>query len=679
MASSPRIADDRPGSAVPRPRAGPPRWPARRLVAVVAGLLGLHVCLAFLGILNRSVTSDETGHLTAGYAYWKFNDYRLQPENGNLPQRWGALPLVAAPARFDRTTHPGDWEMSRVWNLAEGLLFEQGNDTDFLLLCARSCMLFWSVAAGGLVFWWARAIWGDAAGVGALALFAISPTTLAHGPLVTSDMCAAVCLLAAVAAWDRMCAHPGGRQLAIAGVATGLAFLAKFSAFLLLPVFVALGGLALAANAAAPPAARRPRLLRRLVGASGLAGLIAVGLIWLGFGLRYAGPNPGAGPFVQYYLGWDTVLPAGHAWTRLVQLARSARVLPEAFLYGFSFVAYFARERGAFLAGHYSVTGWWWFFPFAFLVKSTIGELLVAGMLGAGVIARWRSRCGLRLGSLLNSPVLPLLLFGAVFGVFALTSKLDIGQRHILPLYLVLFILAGALFSPAASRLVRSIAWVAVLASAAESLANQPNQLAFFNRLAGGPENGWRLLADSSLDWGQDVSALASWVRRHQQPGEPVYVSCFGTADPVYEGIRGELLSPYYTLGKPRFWYDLKPGLYCVSATMLQDVYGLRPGPWTADKERDFQTLKIAARVNLARGTWDRRIPELGFHPENPLWLLDRLRFARLCQYLKVRKPDAVINHTQFVYRLSAAEVAAVADGPFSALFRMMQQAADRR
>ena len=654
------------------------RPPVRRawIVAAVALLLALHAFLAIQGVLNRSVTSDETAHLTAGYTYWKFGDYRLQPENGNLPQRWGALPLLLANPYLDPADDPIEWRISSVWNIAQRFLFERGNNTDYLLLSARATMLAWSLAAGLLVFGWARALGGNAAGLGALALFAVSPTTLAHGPLVTSDMCAAVCLLAATGAGWRFCLQPGAVRALVFGLTTGLAFVAKFSAVLLLPVLALIlvatliGRRGLAIN---QPAIRP--FVRVAVGGA-MATVIVFGVIWLSFGFRYAAPSLANAPFDHFYLPFETLMAGEQMWVQLVQVARTVHLLPEAFLYGFSFVAYFSAQRGAFLVGDYSSTGWWWFFPFAFLVKSTLGELLVSALLVIRGWTAWPRGRSINWAAVIRSPLFPLVCFTLVYGSFSLTTKLNIGQRHILPLYLVLFITAGLLFSVRSIRLLRIMGVLGILLSAGETLSNHPHHLAFFNRAAGGPENGWRLLVDSSLDWGQDVAALGQWVQKNRRPGEPVYVSSFGTADPLYEGTGGVMLAPYYSLGKPREWFDLQPGLYCVSATMLQDVYGIRPGPWTSEMERDFQYLGAAAQINAANGTWDRKIPETGFHPEHPLWLLDRLRFARLCQYLKVRKPDAVINHTQFVYRLTPAEVETVMDRPFSALAKLMEQAA---
>ena len=80
---------------------------------IVAGLLGLSWWMAASVSREHSTTADEIFHITAGYSYWKFGDYRLQPENGNLPQRWAALPLLAQDLRFPDTGQPA-WRLADV-------------------------------------------------------------------------------------------------------------------------------------------------------------------------------------------------------------------------------------------------------------------------------------------------------------------------------------------------------------------------------------------------------------------------------------------------------------------------------------------------------------------------------------------------------------------------------------
>ncbi len=92
----------------------PHRLPSVVVTAAVTVLLALHWWLAVSATFGKSVTADETVHLTSGYSYWRFNDYRLQPENGNLPQRWGALPLLLERPRLEPAAAPAWWSLSHV-------------------------------------------------------------------------------------------------------------------------------------------------------------------------------------------------------------------------------------------------------------------------------------------------------------------------------------------------------------------------------------------------------------------------------------------------------------------------------------------------------------------------------------------------------------------------------------
>ena len=581
------------------------------------------------------------------------------------------------------------WSLSHQWRISNLFFFLSGNNTDYMLFCARATMAFWSVATGLLVFCWARRLWGDAGGLLALAFYVVSPTTLAHGPLVTSDMCAAFWLLAATGAWWRACRELTWSSLLVSCAATGLAFVAKFSAVLLLPVFALLiigrtfapepvvmawGG-ATARRALSRPAAKFGVLAAVLVA----HGIATWAIIWTFFGWRYSAFAPGLPPGWKFYLTTTQVLSVPGLLSKIIAAAFKLKVLPEAYLQGFAHVRYQAMDRGAFLLGQYSNTGWWWFFPYAFLAKSTVGELLVTAALIVAAALRWMRPLSVRARAAVLGRdarrLAPLLALGGVYWSFSLLTTLNIGQRHILPMYPALFIVTGALMRPGVHRWVRGGVAALVLLSGAESFRVRPHYLAFFNFISGGPAQGWRQLVDSSLDWGQDLPALAAWVRTHRQPGEPVYLSYFGSDNLAYQGLDAYELAPYYVYGRPRRWLELKPGLYCISATLLQDVYSPVRGPWTAGREHWYQMLLKKMRAELAAGTRSPDLIDFGEGPNKDLWDLDRLRFARLCTYLRLRRPDAVINYTIFVYRLDAREVHRAVDGSVQEFTDMLEAA----
>ena len=631
------------------------------LTAMVSFLLAVHSWLSVSATLGLGVTTDETVHLTGGYSYWHLNDYRLHPENGNLPQRWGALPLLALKPRLEPTDVPVAWDRSHVWLMGQYFFFEAGNNTEFMLLLARSGMALWSVATGLLVFAWSRSLWGNRGGLLSLSLFAFSPTALAHGPLVTSDMCATFCLLAATGAWWRLLQAVTIPRLLVSLLATGAAALAKFSFVLLLPICGLL--LAWRCLASSPWPTIKANVYRHPWSQAGLGlglgivhALFAWLVVWAAFGFRFEAFSPSTAPASAFFADWDRILPDGAAWTSYIQYCRSAKLLPEAFLQGFSYVMAASQERGAFLAGQYNSTGWWWFFPYAFLVKSTLAELVAAVAVLVLAVSQVQRLALTQWAAALHRFV-PLLVFCSVYGAASITSNLNIGHRHILPLYPILFLFAGCLARTALGKRGSWAALVLAGSTLVESLSARPHYISFFNRLVGGPSEGWRHLVDSSLDWGQNVPRLAEWLRLHREAGERVYVSMFGSDDIFYHGIQAEELAPYFNFGRKRIWDDLHAGIYCISATMLQDVYSPFAGSWTSEREVSYQRLRdqIGTRAKLDSSS----VPREPFNQGQLelLWVLERARFARLCNYLRTREPTAVIGHSIFVYRLSEQEI----------------------
>jgi 4-amino-4-deoxy-L-arabinose transferase-like glycosyltransferase len=642
------------------------RW---KIVAGVVGLLAMHVFLALWAAAQESVTADEILHVTGGYFYNRYGDYRIQPENGNLTQRWVALPawLMAAPP--PPMADSEYWRTSSNSVVAYQFFYETGHDHWPMLMAARAMTVVFSLGTGLLVFAWARRLAGPAAGLLALALYALEPSVLAHAGLATSDTAAVFFLLAASTTFWRHLAAPTWRNGLLSAVVFGLACLAKYSAVLMLPVMLLLLGWRVLLE----PAGKRSRWFRLAPLTLTAHGLVAMSIIWLFYGCRYGAFAPGLPPADHFTLPWPEVLaPLG--WQGcVVQFCRDARLMPEAFLYGYAWVLHWARARSAFFAGEYGYFGWVSFFPFAFLWKTSLALL---GALAAGVIALWHrwKNPARRIAADLTA-VAPLLVLSGIYAGASLASHVNIGHRHILPLYPALFILAGGLAAPGLLAGIRRgiLLSLLVVGQLLAHVGVAPHYLAFFNMLAGGPANGHRLLVDSSLDWGQDLPGLARWLRANNSgvTAQPVFLSYFGSGEPKYYGIRAAAL-PYVNGFKlPHPWYQPGPGLYCISATMLSQVYSPVRGPWTPELEREYQRLR--ADEPLFRTYWRnpdtwRDVHALGVAGkfEETWQRYDALRFARLCHYLRARPPDAAIGYSIFIYRLTGAEVDAVINGPYS-------------
>ena len=638
----------------PMPPPGPrrlnfPRLPGPRslaLTAAVAALLALFWWLAVSASREKSQTSDELPHLAAGYAYDRFGDFRFQPENGNLPQRLFGLPGLAADARFP--LDEARWRDSQYWQLSWDYLYALDNPTDRIVQQARALNALLGAALGLLIFALARARFGDAGGLLALAFYVLAPNFLAHSALATSDVCAALFLTLAPWLFWR---HLERRDLPsglLAALASGLALVAKFNGLLLAPIY------ALLLVADAWLRAEKPDRPRRLATGFALATAQAaagIAIIWAFYDFRYGARGPGAPEFVSFHWPWERMLP-GLGWKAFfVETALRWHLMPQAWIFGLTFVVASEAARPAFFAGEHSQFGWWQFFPALFLAKTTLamlGALLLS--LGAGLFAWLRTGTPARRAWLIAA--CPLTVTALVVWVTVLRSHLNIGDRHILAVYPALFVALGFL---ATRRSLLLAALILLAGHAAASFAIRPHYLASFNALAGGPAHAHRLFVDSSLDWGQDLPTLRTWLAEHRRPGEKFYLGYFGSAWPPHYGVRPDHFLPAvsYIVRPPHTPYELEPGLYCVSATLLAEVYSQDRGPWTAAHEEKWRRFRATP-------------PTAATFKE-----FDLLRFTRLLKYLQLREPDAHAGYSILIYRLTSAELRAALEAPVTGAYRL--------
>ncbi|MBI5771645.1 MAG: glycosyltransferase family 39 protein [Verrucomicrobia bacterium] len=654
--------------------------PVRRpwLFALVAALLALHYALAVGSKFSHSTTSDEIVHVTGGFNFNHFHDYRLHPENGILPQRVAALPATLAGARFPSLDQIY-WRKSDAWVLAHQFFYETGEDHFPRLMAGRALIALFNVATGLLVFAWSRRLFGDAGGLVSLLLFVFEPNFLAHGALATSDACMSFFLIASVAAWWKHLHDGRQRWWWLSAVTFGLACVAKYSAPLLLPMFVALA--AVRAWSAEPLTLLGRRWTSRSgkIGAAALSafgqGLVAVVIIWVFFGFRFSAAHPALPPFDHFIRPWEWIDANLGTQGKILRAMAAIHLLPEGYLYGMAYVLETAQIRSAFLNGEFSTTGWPTFFLWTFALKTTL-PLLGASLAAFALLARrWRDEC---------HRLAPLAALFVVYWAYSITVHLNIGHRHILPTYPVLFIAAGALGAWLRSRRWWAAAAVAALLAwhGAESLRVAPHFLAYFNQLAGGPINGHRHLVDSSLDWGQDLPGLKRWLDANGKTGEPVYLSYFGTGEPDYYGIRARRLMFVngFKLPQPPL-ASLEPGVYCLGATILEQVYSPVRGPWTLELEQEFQAARSLERAMRDYQQNPARRDELLRDGSKEKWesVIKRyewLRLARLCHYLRARGADAHVGYSIFIYRLAADELRAATAGTLQAWARLIERTA---
>jgi hypothetical protein len=613
----------------------PPLVAGRTAIWVCAALLMIFALLAWLSVRGKCATYDEPLHVTAAWELARHHDFRVNPEDPCLWQYWAALPQSESALRPDRgplwQAIPSDIKWHWPWSVT-AMYATPGVDADAFLARSRAMMLVPGVLLGVAIGWWAGQIAGGVAAIAATALFAFDPNFLAHAPLVKNDVTMALVMFAMVwAAWR--C----GRRLTWLSAAAVVASAAagpvvKFSGNSLTPFLAVI----LAGRALLPWPWRcfdfeARTVVRRLAVAAGLCGAAAVAswlLIWACYDFRFsvspdsrvrmdfsamilqtaqndiASRHPDRGATRDEVDHWNPP-----ALVKAIEWARDHRALPEAWLYGLLYTYRSSRVRSSFLWGQYSVVGFPLYFPLAFIFKTpmaTQAALLLSLGVGAAVAFSRRRTPSPSLPAALHRKsssapptmastagrwpaiwtALCLALPAMMYATSAIRSNLNLGLRHLLPVYPFLYV-AIALAASAALRRWRRLAVMIgaglAIGLAGETLLAFPDYIPFFNGAAGGARGGLKLLSDSNLDWGQDLKLVADWQRRH--PDVKLYLSYFGMADPRYYGLRFTNMpggfagydvsaegSELVVLPAPTGRFDA-PGVLAISATNLQGTY----------------------------------------------------------------------------------------------------------
>lgn len=508
-----------------------------------------------------SQTVDEPVHVAAGFQWLTTSRYDLDAEHPPL-----ARVLFALTAARDHATVNRDAERTAQGNE----LLYRNDRYKHNLATARAGNLPFLLLALGAVFVWTRRLFDDATAVVALAIFSSIPAVLGHAGLATTDMAATATVVAAAAALDAMLdENRRGRLSPIGlGLLIGIGALSKLSFLVYFPI-----------AAVCLMLARRRLPLRQLlvalpvalltiwagykfdVGTLNAARLVALpdgstarnvakyngypGYGWLRPDLmeRYyaycrdaeakgktgidiadwakaAGyPSPAAGRHGNTLAGAPPLPPPTFS-QRLLERPRAAlhtvaRDMPipaPLFVAGLEFVSQHSHNgHPSFLLGQRTEGGWWYYFPVVFFFKTPLAFTLLA-LAGMGLLARVPHARGLALA--------PLAML-----VPPITSAINIGIRHILPIYPFLAI-AAAVAAMTLWRRSRVAAALLLVWLFAASLLAHPDYLPYFNETARHPE---QIASDSNLDWGQDLFRLADVVRREHL--QPIHVAYFGSAD----------------------------------------------------------------------------------------------------------------------------------------------------
>jgi hypothetical protein len=469
---------------------------------------GLFMAFAFqlwYHAVRTSATVDEGAHILAGHKHWQCGDFGINPEHPPLLKL-----IVAAPLQF-RTLNEPDWECgSRITPKPEmfsaGTSFLVRNGVDSVVIPTRLAAASMSLFLAVLVFLAAWEMFGRWEAVIVLTILAFEPSLIAHGSLVMTDMALTTTAFAAVYALYRYRRDQNWFRFLIVGLAFGLMLAAKHSAVVFVPILLAV----LIADVLffhREKIALPRRIFRQT---ATFAAFILIGLIvfWAFYGFRYYSIPAGTSGTISVadYIkenGRPEMVESFSA--KAVEAINRTRLFPESYVLGMADVVAWG-SRNSFLFGVNYPTGQWFYFPIAFLVKSSVALLL---LLPFGLLFPFFNQEKRREMIFLLAP--PVLYFAV-----ALTSSMTIGIRHLLPVYGFFIVTAavGAVWLARRFGLLKYVLLALLVFHAVAAARIAPNYFAFANDFWGGTNNTHRIFMDSNVEIGQNLKLVSEYLAR---------------------------------------------------------------------------------------------------------------------------------------------------------------------
>ena len=554
---------------------------SNRLTNIIAAcLLMLMFFLAVFSMKDDSATMDEVAHLPAGYSYLTQKDMRLNPEHPPLIKDLAALPLLFIKGINFPSALP-DWkeDINGQWGFGYHFLYGAGNPADIMIFWGRIPMVLILILLGFYIFKWARELFGNKAALLSLIIFSFSPTFLAHGRLVTTDVGAAAGVLIATYYFIKALKSPSKKSIIFAGIAFGLAQLCKFSVILLIPFFAFLSLLWWSVKLG-----NLKETFKILI----LVFIIGFILIWPVYQYHvWNYPKEIQARDTEFLLSSNLIKASGSV---LSWAAEKPILRPYAQYFLGLFLAFQRASSGntTYFLGEISATGWKNYFPIVYLLKETLVFhilTLIALLYAAFLIKKpfWKNTLQRLKGWIRNHfPEFAMLSFIGIYWATSLTSDLNIGVRHLLPVFpFTMLLLSAATIESLKAPFLKIkylILGALILWQIFSVVSIYPHFLAYFNELAGGPNQGFVYTVDSNLDWGQDLKRLKKWVQDNKI--DKIYVDYFGGGDARY--YLKEKYAPWQGTQDPNEFP--KENYLAVSVTFLQGGRGLpAPGfnqPW---------------------------------------------------------------------------------------------------
>jgi hypothetical protein len=517
-------------------------------------LIILFALICFFCQKNKSVTVDEFSHFPSGIYNLITFDWRMDRESPPLIKCIPAITSIFTKPKIDTKLFESE---PNTWSLGYHFMYNNWNKYKELFQYGRCIIILFGCFLGWLLYKFGTEIYGKNGGLFALFLYVFNPNIIAHSRLITIDIGASCAIFLCVFYFWKHLKKRDSSSAILSGITLGLAQLSKFTALLLYPIFLIIIGVLVVKRAfltnrrsvlikEGNPQKEEALSLQKDIGS--LFVIVLVSILVINTGYLFSGTLISLGEY-QFLSG---------PLKKISSLLWNALPVPLPYDYLSGFDSQLAISAGhhpfytSYLMGEHSLTGWWYYYIIAFIVKNPLALLII---LALTVFVWTRSRqdeADLETGLCIWLPAVVFLFY------FSIYTHISIGIRFLLPIFPFLFLAAGKLCNVwlLKGKAAKAFMGVLLIGYIISAIFTFPNYLSYFNLASGGPSHGHKWLIDSNLDWGQDLPELKRYMEKNGI--EKIKLGYFGRVDPELYGIR-------YTLPET----DLEEGNYAISVNHL--------------------------------------------------------------------------------------------------------------
>jgi len=592
---------------------------------------------------QESAVMDELAHIPAGYSYIVKQDIRLNPEHPPLLKDLSGIFLLPLRPMLPDQEYSFSKDINGEWTFGSQFLYQSGNDPDQILFFARLAPILLSLAFLLLFFYITRKNFGKQTAFLSLFLFAFSPTILAHSRYVATDIAAAFAFFVSIFFFLKFLKEPNKKNIITAGLIFGLAQLFKFSLIFLIPYFIIitfLWSLTFFSKNNILPYLRKT--LQYLVSVIAIFFIGYVFVVWPAY--KFHTLNYPAAPTTEQekqnilYSSENckdiekTTSPSqfrdifcqlrdtefGSLAYPLAKMSDNSLLRPYSeYIFGALLAKDRIEEGGKnFFLGEVSTKTHLSYFPTLYFLKEPLALHILAIIVLLFLFSKYSNknkttsiwRPGLQKYTRENFTVISISLFIVLYLLESVLGNLNIGIRHILPIYPFVFILvsfgiskwlselpdfefsqdpniAKKLFSFYGQKIVRYLAvFLLLFWYITSSLSSYPNFLSYFNETVA-KDQGYKYVTDSNLDWGQSLKELTIFVKENNI--EKLQLDYFGGGSPEYY-LKDKYIPYTSYMGEPKGWFAVSAQLYTLATGTPDETYQRKDQDsyiWLRDKE----------------------------------------------------------------------------------------------